>query len=158
MALRTEGDGARQASDKAADAREGSSLFPLNPVFTATPGTQFGPRAIVSQVSHSLRNGPWLWPPGPAIRLGGPHKFGHTQPPAGTPTTPFQYNRAPSPTSPEALKPLRIATRAAEASGNCSFEIPSPNALPGSATSAAIVPRERTLAVAAYIGPSAVNG
>lgn len=80
-----------------------------------------------------------------------------SQPPAGTPTAPFQYNRVASPTSPEALKPLPIATRAAEASGNCSFEFPSPNALPGSATSAAIVPRARTLAVAAYLGPSVVN-
>lgn len=78
-------------------------------------------------------------------------------PQPGLRTAPFQYNRVASPTSPEALKPLPIATRAAEASGNCSFEFPSPNALPGSATSAAIVPRARTLAVAAYLGPSVVN-
>ena len=44
-------------------------------------------------------------------------------------------------TFPKELEPLPITARAAEPSGNCSPGSPSPNVLPGSARSAAIVPR-----------------
>lgn len=145
MASRTKGDGACQASDRQRAPRRGPRGFHRIPFSRLLLGLKPGPRPAFPKSAPPPAPVPCPQPPSPALRLGAPHKLGHIQsrPQAGPRSRRPAYasSRVPLSVSLKMLTSRLIVTRDTEASGNCSSVSLSPNALPGSARSAAIVPR-----------------
>ena len=118
--------------------------FQPRPVFTVTSERQAEARAGPSQASTSHAS--VFWPSFPIwLLVSTPRKNSDAHTRTLQPLIQFSLLvlvwPPPESTPAENQQPPPITTRAAEASGNCSSGSQSPNALPGSARSAAIVPR-----------------